>query len=77
MKSSSLGSEPLFQAGPLPAAPTRRGSLAAVARNTAAMLGGQILIKIFSFVFSVYVGRRGLWALFGRHGIWVYFRHAH
>ena len=67
MKGSSLSSEPLVQAGALPAAPSRRGSLAAVARNTAAMLGGQILIKVFSFVFSVYVVRRLGAADFGRY----------
>ena len=38
-----------------------------VARNTAFMLGGQILIKIFAFIFNVYVVRRLGDAYFGRY----------
>ena len=38
-----------------------------VARNTAFMLSGQILIKIFAFIFSVYVVRRLGDAHFGRY----------
>ena len=47
--------------------PPRRPIIQVVARNTAFMLGGQILIKIFAFVFNVYVVRRLGDAHFGRY----------
>ncbi len=48
-------------------ATAKRKVLASVARNTAAMLGGQILIKIFAFAFSVFVVRRLGAEDFGRY----------
>jgi len=49
------------------AEPLARLVLQTVARNTAFMLGGQILIKVFAFIFSVYVVRRLGDAHFGRY----------
>ncbi|MDW8145849.1 MAG: flippase [Roseiflexaceae bacterium] len=45
----------------------RRQTLRIVARNTAFMLGGQILIKIFGFIFSIYVVRQLGASDFGRY----------
>jgi O-antigen/teichoic acid export membrane protein len=39
-------------------APARRAALSTVARNTVAMLAGQVIIKLLAFVFNVYVVRR-------------------
>jgi O-antigen/teichoic acid export membrane protein len=57
MPDLQTGSESL-PAGPAVAAPGNRKTIAVIARNTASMLGVQTLIKIFAFVFSVYVVRR-------------------
>jgi O-antigen/teichoic acid export membrane protein len=59
-------STPLLQAS-TSAVSTRRKSLETVARNTTAMLGGQTLIKVFGFIFSVYVVRRLGDVHFGRY----------
>ncbi|NLE43833.1 MAG: flippase [Chloroflexi bacterium] len=59
-------SAPLLQTN-VPSAPIRGSTLETVARNTAAMLAGQILIKILAFVFSVFVVRRLGAAHFGRY----------
>jgi O-antigen/teichoic acid export membrane protein len=49
------------------AEPPGKPVIRVVARNTAFMLGGQILIKIFAFIFNVYVVRRLGDAHFGRY----------
>jgi O-antigen/teichoic acid export membrane protein len=59
-------STPLLQDS-TPARSTGGTLLETVARNTAAMLAGQVLIKVFAFVFSVYVVRRLGAAHFGRY----------
>jgi O-antigen/teichoic acid export membrane protein len=65
MEDSTISQEiPLQLSAP---ATAKRKVLASVARNTAAMLGGQILVKIFAFVFSVYVVRRLGAEDFGRY----------
>ena len=46
---------------------THKSVVRVVARNTAFMLGGQILIKIFAFIFNIYVVRRLGDAHFGRY----------
>jgi O-antigen/teichoic acid export membrane protein len=65
MENSTISQEIPLQLNTSAAA--RRKVLASVARNTAAMLGGQIIIKIFAFVFSVYVVRRLGAEDFGRY----------
>ena len=45
----------------------RKSVIQVVARNTAFMLSGQVLIKIFALIFSVYVVRRLGDAHFGRY----------
>lgn len=47
--------------------PPGEPTIRVVARNTAFMLGGQILIKVFAFIFSVYVVRRLGDVHFGRY----------
>jgi O-antigen/teichoic acid export membrane protein len=49
------------------AEPPGKPVIQVVARNTAFMLGGQILIKVFAFIFNVYVVRRLGDAHFGRY----------
>jgi len=49
------------------AEPPRKPVIRTVARNTAFMLGGQILIKVFAFMFNIYVVRRLGDAHFGRY----------
>lgn len=56
----------LLDNAPSPSA-ANQTSLRTIARNTAAMLIGQVLIKIISFLFSVYVVRRLGAADFGRY----------
>lgn len=60
---ASTGTTTATAHGELPMKPVIR----IVARNTAFMLGGQILIKIFALIFSVYVVRRLGDANFGRY----------
>jgi O-antigen/teichoic acid export membrane protein len=57
MTDSQVGPEQVAQLEVAPS-PANRKVLASIARNTASMLGVQILIKVFSFIFSVYVVRR-------------------
>lgn len=52
---------------PADAGLARRPTLRIVARNTAFMLGGQILIKVCGFIFSIYVVRQLGAADFGRY----------
>ena len=47
--------------------PARKPAIQVIARNTAFMLSGQILLKVLAFVFNVYVVRRLGDAHFGRY----------